>query len=134
MTGFDTNVLVRYLVRDDADQGAVVLRLITDAAESGVSVYLNKVVVCETVWVLESAYEYPKDTIADVLEKLLLTQQFEFEERDQVWRSVLLYASTDGAADLADYLIGETNHAAGCDDTTTFDRALKGEVGFTVLL
>jgi predicted nucleic-acid-binding protein len=131
VTGFDTNVLVRYLVRDDADQEAVVFRLITDAAESGVSVYLNKVVVCETVWVLESAYEYPKDTIADVLEKLLLTQQFEFEERDHVWRSLRRYR--DGKADLADYLIGETNHAAGCDDTATFDRALRGEDGFTVL-
>ena len=131
MTGFDTNVLVRYLVRDDADQAAVVSRLITDAAESGAPVYLNKVVVCETVWVLESAYEYPKDVIADVLEKLLLTQQFEFEERDHTWRSLRRYRQ--GRADLADYLIGETNHAAGCDETVTFDRALRGEDGFTVL-
>lgn len=131
MTGFDTNVLVRYLVRDDADQAAVVSRLITDAVENGVSVYLNKVVVCETVWVLESAYEYPKEAIADVLEKLLLTQQFEFEERDHVWRSLRRYR--EGEADLADYLIGESNHASGCDETATFDRALRGEVGFTVL-
>ena len=131
MTGFDTNVLVRYLVRDDADQAAVVARLVSEAAESGVSVYLNKVVVCETVWVLESAYEYPKDAIADVLEKLLLTQQFEFEERDQVWRSLRRYR--EGKADLADYLIGETNHSAGCDETATFDRGLRGEDGFTVL-
>lgn len=131
MTGFDTNVLVRYLVRDDADQAAVVSRLITDAVESGVLVYLNKFVVCETVWVLESAYEYPKDAIADALEKLLLTQQFEFEERDHVWRSLRRYR--EGKADLADYLIGETNHASGCDETATFDRALWGEDGFTVL-
>ncbi len=131
MTGFDSNVLVRYLVRDDADQAAVVSRLITDAAEGGVSVYLNKVVVCETVWVLESAYGYPKDTIADVLEKLLLTQRFEFEERDHVWRSLRRYR--EGRADLADYMIGEANHASGCEETATFDRALKGEGGFTVL-
>ncbi len=131
MTGFDTNVLVRYLVRDDADQAAVVSRLIADAAESGVSVYLNKVVICETVWVLESAYEYPKDEIADALEKLLLTQQFDFEGRDRVWRSLRRYR--EGKADFADYLIGETNHAHGCDQTTTFDRALRGEDGFTVL-
>ena len=131
MTGFDTNVLVRYLVKDDADQAAIVSRLITDAAESDVSVYLNKVVVCETVWVLESAYEYPKDVIADVLEKLLLTQQFEFEERDHVWRSLRRYR--EGKADLADYLIGETNQAAGCEETATFDRALRGEDGFALL-
>ena len=77
------------------------------------------------------AYEYPKDVIADVLEKLLLTQQFEFEERDHTWRSLRRYRQ--GRADLADYLIGETNHAAGCDETVTFDRALRGEDGFTVL-
>lgn len=131
MIGFDTNVLVRYLVKDDADQAAVVSRLITESVESDVSVYLNKVVVCETVWVLESAYEYPKDVIADVLEKLLLTQQFEFEERDHVWRSLRRYR--EGGADLADYLIGETNTAAGCEETATFDRALRGEDGFTLL-
>ena len=131
MTGFDTNVLVRYLVRDDANQAAVVSRLVSEAAEGGVAVYLNKVVVCETVWVLESAYGYPKDAIAEVLEKLLLTQQFEFEERDLVWRSLRRYR--EGKADLADYLIGETNRAAGCDETATFDRALRGEGGFALL-
>jgi predicted nucleic-acid-binding protein len=34
---------------------------------------------------------------------------------------------------LTDYLIGEIASAAGCRDTVTFDRALKGSLGFTIL-
>jgi predicted nucleic-acid-binding protein len=36
-------------------------------------------------------------------------------------------------ADLPDHLIGEIASAAGCRDTVTFDRALKGAPGFTIL-
>ena len=103
---------------------AVVSRLITDAAESGFSVYLNKVVVCESVWVLESACGYPRDTIADVLEKLLLTQQIESEERDHVWRSLRRYR--EGTADRADDPTALLLLALG---GATVLRAGEGEVG-----
>ncbi len=131
MRGFDTNVLVRFLVRDDARQAEAVAALITAAVEEDQPIYLSTIVLCETVWVLESAYGYERGEIADALEKLLLTQQFEIEHRDHVWRALPRYRA--GRADLADFLIGEVNHAAGCQDTATFDTALGGEGGFTVL-
>ena len=131
MKGFDTNVLVRYLVKDDPEQATIVAKLIVEAAETEAPIYLDMIVLCETVWVLESGYDYAKDTIADVLEKLLLTQQFELEERDQVWRALRRYRA--GKGDLADYLIGESNLAADCERTVTFDRALLEEHGFEVL-
>lgn len=64
MNGLDTNVLVRYLVQDDVEQARRAARYI----ESGAS-YVNCVVLCELVWVLESAYGYPQDTVAGVLER-----------------------------------------------------------------
>jgi predicted nucleic-acid-binding protein len=118
-------------VKDDPGQAAIAARLVAEAVDDDVSIYINVIVLCEAVWVLESGYEYPKAVVADALEKLLLTQQFELEARDQVWRGLRRYRV--GKGDFADYLIGERNLADGCARTSTFDRALRNEEGFEVL-
>ena len=87
--------------------------------------------VCELVWVLESAYGYPKETILEVLEKLLLTRQFKIERKDQVWTALSEFRS--GQGDFADYLIGSANVSAGCECTVTFDRSLKNASSFRLL-
>jgi predicted nucleic-acid-binding protein len=131
MKGFDTNLLVRLLVKDDPSQAAVVARVIEDAASSDDTILLNPIVLCETVWVLESAYGLSKDVIGDVLEKILLTQEFEVDRREVVWKALHRYRT--GKGDFADYVIGESNLLIGCDATLTFDRSLKGEAGFELL-
>ena len=131
MKGFDTNLLVRYLVRDDPQQSAIVERLVAEVVDADEFVFLNHIVLCETFWVLESGYGYEREAVAEALEKLLLTQQFDFEGRDLVWSALRRFRA--GKADLADYLIGETNLSNGCERTLTFDRGLKEEKGFELL-
>lgn len=131
MRGFDTNVLVRYLVKDDPGQAAIVDRLIAQAVAEEEPVYINAIVLCEVVWVLESGYSYSRGQIADALEKLLLTQQFEFAERDEVWAALRRFKQ--GRADFADFLIGGMSLSNGCHRTTTFDRGLRNEDGFELL-
>lgn len=131
MKGVDTNVLVRYLVKDDPDQAVIVDRLIDETVAEGTEIFLNHIVLCETVWVLGTGYDHPRGVIADALEKLLLTRQFEFEERGSVWDALRRFRA--GKADFADYLIGEKNLSSGCDRTRTFDHGLKGEDGFEIL-
>lgn len=131
MMGFDANILVRYLVQDDPAHTAKVMTLVGHLVETGEPAFLNLVVLCETVWVLDRGYGYPRATIADVLEKLLLTQQFEFEDRDTCWKALGRFKS--GTADFADYIIGEKNVSLGCEGTVTFDRGLVGEPRFEML-
>jgi predicted nucleic-acid-binding protein len=131
LKGFDTNLLVRYLVKDDPAQAEIVDEVIASAAEAEEAVFLNAIVLCESVWVLESGYELGKQVIADALEKLLLTRQFEIDRRDVVWRALDRYKT--GKGDFSDYVIGESNALGGCVTTQTFDRALRGERGFEVL-
>lgn len=131
MKGLDTNVLVRYLVKDDIQQAEKASAFIRKAISEGEALFINHIVLCELVWVLESAYGFPKREIADVLEKLLMTRQFEIESRDIVRQAVSDYRH--GKGDVADYLIGRLNHARGCDETITFDRALKPTSHFVVL-
>jgi predicted nucleic-acid-binding protein len=131
MKGLDTNVLVRYLVRDDKKQAEKAGAYIRKVVASGESCFINNIVLCELVWVLESAYEYDKGAIADVLERILATKQFELERKDLTRQAVHDYK--EGRGDLADYLLGRINQALGCDATVSFDRALKNATPFIVL-
>jgi len=131
MKGLDTNVLVRYLVRDDKKQAETASAFIQEAVDSGELIFINIVVLCELIWVLESAYGFHRTEIADVCEKILKTRQFEIESKEIVRGAINDYKK--GKADFADYLIGRVNRMKGCDSTATFDRSLKNEEGFVVL-
>jgi len=131
MKGLDTNVLVRYLVKDDKRQAEKASDAVKKITSSGGSCFINHIVLCELVWVLESAYGYPKEEIVNVIEKILITKQFEIESKDIVRQALHDYRS--GSGDFADYLIGRANHASGCDITLTFDRTLKNNLSFAVL-
>lgn len=131
MKGLDTNVLVRYLVKDEPRQAARAVDLIRTASRRGEACFLNQIVLCELVWVLETAYRYSRKTIADVVEKILLTEEFDVEDRDVVWAALARYREQPG--DFADYLIGRKNLAHGCDRTFTFDRVLSGDPDFELL-
>jgi predicted nucleic-acid-binding protein len=126
MIGLDTNVLVRYLVQDDPEQS----RRAAKCIESGTT-FIGCIVLCELVWVLESAYDFPRSTVAEALEKILMTGDFEIEDRDQAWTALRDYRRTK--ADYADCLIAHRNTAAGCEETATFDKKLKGVVGVHLL-
>lgn len=130
MIGLDTNVLVRYLVQDDVVQGAAASRAIRAAVESQEPLFLCGIVLCETVWVLETAYGHEREAIAGVLDRILLSEGFEVERRDEVSAALRAYAA--GRGDFADYLIGHVNAIHGCARTLTFDRALHGTAGFEV--
>jgi predicted nucleic-acid-binding protein len=131
MIGLDTNVLVRFLVKDDPRQAAKATAYIHEACSRDESLWLNHIVLCELVWVLESAYDHPKTAILDVMEKLLLTKQFQVERKDDVWAAIEQYRN--GAGDFADHLLGRRNRSSGCEHTVTFDQSLKGSSLFRVL-
>ena len=128
MIGIDTNVLVRHLVQDDLRQSREATRVIAKQCTRDDPGFINRIVLCELVWVLESAYGYPKDTIVDVLEKLLRTSQLKIEDAQSAWTAFRMYQK--GKADYADCLLGVTNRLAGCGSTVTFDQAAMKLEGF----
>jgi predicted nucleic-acid-binding protein len=128
MIGLDTNVLVRYLVEDDAAQNARAAKRIATATRAGEPLFVSCIVVCELAWVLSVAYKTPKRELIAVLRRLLRASQLAFERGDQVERALDAYEA--GRGDLADYIIRETALVHGCDAVLTFDKALLKESGF----
>lgn len=131
MIGLDTNILVRHLVQDDPEQSRKASQVIARECTKERPGFINRIVLCETVWVLESAYGYAKDEIAGVLEKVLRTSQFQVEDMQAAWTAFRLYQK--GSADFADCLLGTVNRAQGCERTVTFDRRAGEIEGFKLL-
>ena len=131
MTGLDTNVMVRYLTQDEPAQAKKAVAIIEAAAAKGEKLLVHPVVLCELVWVLETAYDYGRSEVAATLDHILRTAQFEIADKETVWSAWADYRS--GKGDFADYLIGRANDRLGAEHTVTFDQALKGHRQFRVL-
>ena len=116
---------------DDAQQAEKASSCIKRIISEGGSCFINLIVICEMVWVLESAYCYKKKDIAGLLEKMLATRQFDIESKDVVRQAVNDYKN--GNADIEDYIIGRVNHYNGCSCTITLDRVLQNSNLFEIL-
>jgi predicted nucleic-acid-binding protein len=121
----DTNVLVRLLVADDPDQAERAAAYIAHDCTRATPCWLNWIVLCELVWVLDRAYGYGGNEIAAALEKILRTAEFAVEDSDVAWAALRAYRA---GADFADTVVALTNRRHGCDATATFDgKAVKRE-------
>jgi predicted nucleic-acid-binding protein len=131
MKGLDTNVLVRYLVKDDPAQFAIVERRLDLAADRKEQLLIAPVVLCELVWVLETAYGCKRAEIASTLEQILRTAQFEVLDKDIIWAAWDDYRN--GKGDFADYYLGRQYEHAKAEKTLTFDKSLAHSPLFDVL-
>lgn len=130
MIAFDTNVLLRLLLDDDARQARKAQALLEQTQSRSDKVLLPDIVLCEVEWVLSSVYKVPKAEIIETLRHLLEADEFEFFNRGAVADALIAYR--DGSADFSDYLIGATAARAGAATTYTFDRALRRTAGFSL--
>lgn len=128
MTALDTNVLLRVLLQDDADQAARAEAFVVARCNPDQPGFINRVVLVELVWVLQSGYRYARRDVAAIVENILRTQIFDIENASEAWAALRAYR--DGDADFADCLIAATNRAMGHDETGTFDRAAQRLEGF----
>lgn len=114
MRAIDTNVLVRFLAKDDPQQSDKARRIV----ESG-DVYVSTTVFLETEWVLRSAYEFEAARIVDAFESFAGLPGIVLEDPDLL--ALALGLAREGL-DFADAL--HLGRAQGCDAFVTFDRKL----------
>ncbi len=120
MPALDTNVLVRYLVRDDNAQLAAAKRLISRSVAENLPLFVPVTVVLELEWVLRSSFHYGKDDVLHVLSNLLSAAELSFESERAL--EVALQLFRKGAADFADCLHIALAVQAGAQPFWTFDK------------
>ncbi len=132
MIGIDTNVLVRYLSQDDPEQTMIATKLIENKCSDNNPAFINHIVLCETMWVLERLYNVKKPLMSEILEKILNTEQFEIYKTDIVWRAFQEFKQKN-KVDFADCLLSHINLENGCEETATFDKTAAKTNGYKLL-
>ena len=119
MIALDTNVLVRYLVADDAKQ-AEAARVLLAGLTADRCGFVCREVAVELVWVLERAYRFPRDRISTVLEALAASEELKLEAAEDVARAADGYRR--GTAGFSDLMIAAAARRSGAHPLYTFDR------------
>lgn len=130
MKAWDTNLLVRHLVEDDADQLRVVRRELERASSRGDSIWIADVTLVETLWVLQHGFGLEVDSVLEILLRLTEDARFVFQSGGDV-RLALERSRIKG--DLPEHLIALAARQVGAKKTQTFDRAVKRFPEFEVL-
>lgn len=122
MQGVDTNVLVRFVTRDEPEQFALSEALVGGAATG--ELYVDPIVLVELNWTLRRVYRLGRSEVLDVLNGLLDSREFTVGQRSLVLAAISSAYAT--GCDFSDALIALLHEAAGCANTLTFDtRALR---------
>lgn len=115
MIALDTNVVVRFLTRDDPAQAPRAKALM----ESG-STFLPRTVVLEIEWVLRTTYRFERAAVTAALTKLLGLPGVEIEDRSTVVRALDWCRQGLGFADAL-----HLASSAQAEAFATFDRAFR---------
>lgn len=130
MTGLDTNILVRLLAQDDPAQSQRAVEFLQTLSREK-SGFVSLVSLIELVWVLRSQYRMNKSRLILGLEWLLNSAELVVESQEAVTQALGRFANVK--ADFADCLIERSCHAAGCQETVTFDVDASRFAGMKVL-
>jgi predicted nucleic acid-binding protein len=119
MTAFvDTNVLVRHLTGDPP----AMARRASDYLARARALLLTDLVVAETVYVLESFYEAPREQVADAVRSLLAFEAVVCVDPAVLLRAVEVY-ETD-RLDFAEAYLVACAESAGVGRIASFDRSI----------
>ena len=131
MAALDTNVLVRFLVQDDAKQGLLARELIRSTLAKGEPLFVPVTVMLELEWVLRSNFGFDKAQIILTLASLLAASELSFESEQSV--EVALELFRQNKADFSDCVHIALSHEAGMTPMWTFDRAASKVDGAKLL-
>jgi predicted nucleic-acid-binding protein len=131
MKALDTNVLVRFLVKDDEKQAKIVYDLFKRTEAAKEMLFVPLVVVLETIWMLESVYNVSRNEIIETFKELLSIPLLKFESHPaiQAFTASAINASTD----LADLLIAQSAHHSGCESVLALDKRASKSALFELL-
>lgn len=119
MIALDTNVVLRFLLRDDEAQYAAATARINSLTETE-KAFVSREVMIEIAWVLRRSYKYSRQSVCRTLSQIASADVFELEDRRDVQGAILAYEKRHG--DFADAMIAAAAKRAGASQLVTFDK------------
>ncbi len=87
----DTNVFLRFFVRDDESLYQKARELFEKAERGDAKLETSDLVIAEIVWVLESYYNFSKPEVKEVVETILETKNLKVANHSRVKEAIDLY-------------------------------------------
>ena len=119
MLGIDTNVVVRLVVSDDAEQTRRARKLVAQTLARDETVLVSLMVLLESECVLRSRYGFNRQALLGIFRALLEARELSFEDEPALEEA--LFRWKDSACEFSDCLITAHNRQIGCRATATFD-------------
>jgi predicted nucleic-acid-binding protein len=130
MIGLDTNILVRYFIKDDPEQTRLAVNLIYSLSPTEPG-WIGMAIFMELDWVMNNVLKVKKDRVVEIFDTLLVSQELVVENAQTVREALQLYRARN--ADFSDCLIAASAKAAGCSRTVTFDRIAARDAGMELI-
>ncbi|MCL2420381.1 MAG: type II toxin-antitoxin system VapC family toxin [Defluviitaleaceae bacterium] len=117
MKTLDTNVILRFLLRDDEVQSEKSSDIIQNN-----DIFIPNEVFVETIYVLSNVYKFPKAEIDNILQALLNEENVVFQNKDIIETAASTYISKN--LDIVDCMLFAYKKCEG-QEIETFDKALN---------
>jgi predicted nucleic-acid-binding protein len=114
----DTNILICHLTGDPPDQAARATAFLADADE----LLLVDLVVAETIYVLESFYEQPRERVAELVRAILGFPAIRIIDHALVHRALEIYEFD--RLDFAEAYLVASAEGSGVATIASFDRSI----------
>ncbi len=130
MSALDTNVLIRFLVRDNPEQ-ADSARALLEGLTTEDPGFICREVIIEVFWVLERSYRFSREQIASIVIELIDTDTLVIEDDNDVAQATVAYSQ--GGADFSDLMTLAAANRMGAQPLYTFDQRLSSLQGTALL-
>lgn len=129
LTGIDTNVLLRFLLRDDPHQYVIAENLFRSLTPEHRG-FIAQITLAETYWVLSRSVKLGREECLTIIRRLVESEVLEFDDGEGVVRALTL---AEQGADFGDALIAGAMGLFGIDRVVTFDRRAASRLGWALL-
>jgi len=92
-TFLDTNIILRYLTRDNEQKAQASLSLLLHLEKSEEKMITSPMVIFETIFTLQSSYKIPRNKIEELLMPIISLQGLKLEHKKVYNRAFKLYCS-----------------------------------------
>jgi predicted nucleic-acid-binding protein len=88
----DSNIIIRFITKDDPKKAEICRRLIEREMDSE-NLLLSDMAVAEIIWVLESVYKLKKDEIKEKIEAILNSKGLNFQNKNLLSEAIIIYST-----------------------------------------
>lgn len=131
MRFLDTNILLRYLTKDDEQKARQALLLLSRVERGEEKVVTSPMVIFETVFTLQKRYRVPREQIRNALGDILSLRGLQLANKHLYERALELYASKN--ISFADAFNAAYMQSKGLSEIYSWDDDFDRLEGFTRL-